>query len=84
MANIRLKKLATDILPNNFKGFLYIQVDIEYQRDGLFTWSLLCTYIESLDSIIADPDIFDNDNFLLCNNIRDPMLFEDRTNRQRN
>ena len=84
MANIRLRKPAADILPESFEGFLYIQVDTEHRRNALFTRSLLCAYVDSSDSIIADPDIIDDDGFPLRNNIRDPILLKDWTNRQRN
>ena len=84
MANIRLRKPAADILPESFKGFLYIQVDTEYRKDALFTQSLLRACVDNLDSIIADPGVINDDNFPLRNNMRDLILLEDQTNRQRN
>lgn len=84
MTNIRLKKPVADISPESFKGFSYIQVDTKHWQDAPFTWFLLRACIDSLDNIIADPNIINNNGFLLCNNMWDPMLLEDRTNRQRN
>lgn len=84
MANIRLRKLVADISPESFEGFLYIQIDTEHRRDAPFTRSLLRACVDSSDSIIADLDVIDDDGFPLCDNMRDPMLLEDRTNRQLN
>ena len=84
MANIYLNKPAADISPESFKGFSYIQVDIKHRRDALFTRFLLCTCVDSLDSIIANLDVIDNNGFSLCDNMRDFILLKDRTNRQRN
>lgn len=69
-----------DISPENFKRFFYIIVDTEHQKDAHFTQSLLHAYIDSSNSITIDPNIIDNDSFPLRNNIRDPVLLENRTN----
>ncbi len=73
-----------DISPENLEGFSYIAVDIEHRRDAPFTRSLLRVYMDSLNSIIPDPDVINDDGFALRNNMRDPVLLENQTNRQRN
>ncbi len=40
--------------------------------------------MDSSDSVIPDPDVIDNDGFALHDNMRNPVLLENRTNRQRN
>ena len=70
-----------DILLENFKRFLYIAMDIEHQKNAFYIQSLLCVCVDSLDSIIADLDIINNDSFSLCNNMRDLILLNNWTNR---
>ncbi len=74
IANIYLKKPATDISLENFKRFSYITVDMEYQKDAPFTRSLLYAYVDSSDSIILDPDVINDDGFALRNNMRNSIL----------
>ncbi len=81
IANIYLRKPVTDISPENFEGFSYIAVDMEHRRDALFTRSLLRACVDSSDSIISDRNVIDDDSFALCDNMRDPVLLENRTSR---
>lgn len=76
IANIYLKKPVINILPESFEEFLYIAVNIEYQKHTLFTWSLLYISINSLDNIITNLNIINNNNFILCHNRNDLILFK--------
>ncbi len=54
---------------------------MEHRRDAPFTRSLLRGYMDSLNSIIPDPDVINDDGFALRDNMRDPVLLENRTSR---
>ncbi len=84
IANIRLRKSPMDILLENFEGFLYIAIDMKHRKDAFFTQSLLCTCMDSSDSIIPNPDVIDNNGFALCDNMRDLVLLKNQINRQCN
>lgn len=73
----RLRKQAMFVSLESFKSFLYIKVDKKHQRHALFTRSLICTYVDSSETIINDPNSIDlYDIPPLRNNMTEPLLFE--------
>ena len=80
IANIYLMKPITDILPESFKRFLSKVIDMGHKKNALFPRSLLHVYMDSLDSIIAYPNIIDNDDFSLYNDMRNSLLLKNQTN----
>lgn len=47
---------------------------MEHWKNAYFIWFLLYIYIYSLDDIIANLKIIDNNSFSIYNNMRDPIL----------
>ena len=47
-----------------------------HQKYALFSQTLLHVYMDSLDSIIAYPNIVDNDGFSLYNDMKNSLLLK--------
>lgn len=73
-----------DISLESFEIFLYINVNRKYWRHVPFTWAIFCICVDGSDAIINDPDVIDDKDVLLYDNITKPPLLEDRTSLQRN
>lgn len=85
ISNSRLKKQATDVSPESFELFSYIEIDKKHQIYTPFTQSLICTCVNSSETIIDDPDVNDLYNISpLRNNMTKPPLLKNRTTSQCN
>lgn len=81
----RLRKKASDVSPESFESFSYVEIDREHRRHAPFTRSLICTCVNSSETIIDNPDAIDLYGIPpLCDNMTEPSLLEDRTTSQRN
>ena len=75
-----LKKQVTNVSPESFELFLYVQINRKYQKHALFTQFLICIYVDSSKTIIKDLDLIDLNGIPpLCNNMIKPPLLEDWT-----
>ncbi len=54
-----LRKQVADVSPESLKSFLYIKVDREYRKHTPFNWSLICTFVDSSETIIKNSDSID-------------------------
>lgn len=79
ISSFQLQKQTVDVFPKNFEIFLYVNFDKEYQRHTLFIQALLCKYVDSLDTIMADLDTISDDNIFLRNNMIEPLLLNNWT-----
>ncbi len=84
ISSFRLRKQATNIYPENFETFLYVDVDREHQRHTSFTRALLHKCVDSSNAIMADLDAMSNDNIPLRDNMTEPLPLKDWTNSQCN
>lgn len=66
-------------ISRKFQMILFIKVDKKHQRHTLFSESLICTYVDSLETMIKDWNSIDLCSILLLyNNMTKPLLFKDR------
>ena len=85
ISSLHLRKQATNVSPESFESFLYVEVNREHWRHTPFTQSLIYTGVNSSETIIKDLDSINFYSiFLLRNNMTKPPLFEDWTTFQCN
>lgn len=80
-----LRKQVLDISLESFELFSYIEIDRKHQKYALFTQFLICICMNNSEIIINNPDTNNlYDIPLLCNNMTESPLLENRITFQHN